>query len=137
MTTVGQAVCSTTNNLIGGKVYRTANGVDWSQVSLDGFGVISNTTAMLGDVYYMFTDGQFFYVGTGNQTTGTELWRTPNGLTWTQYGLDGFGNSNNSMLVSGAKFKDSVYLGTWDRVNANGGEIWQMLHQVYLPFTKK
>jgi hypothetical protein len=96
--------------LIGGKVYRTANGVDWLQISLDGFGVISNTSAMLGDVYYMFTDGQFFYVGTGNQITGTELWRTPNGLTWTQYGLDGFGNSNNSMLVSGAKFKDSVYL---------------------------
>jgi len=77
------------------------------------------------------------YACTWNATTGTEIWRTADGAEWSQVNVDGFGDSNNVDVWSGAVFNGRLFLGTRNDAgwasSANGGEVWMMLHQVYLP----
>ncbi len=63
-----------------------------------------------------------------------EVWRTQDGTTWGQVGFAGFGNSNNRAPYwnnSVTVFNNSLYIGTNN--GANGGQVWQMLNQLYLP----
>jgi len=63
-----------------------------------------------------------------------EVWRTTDGANWEQVGPDGIGDSINYSPYwdnSAAVFNDSLYIGTWNP--ANGGEVWLLLRQVYLP----
>jgi len=106
------------------------NGTDWQQVSIaKGFGDTENRSirslVVFGDMLYAFTY---------NSITGMEVWRTTDGTNWGQVGPDGLGDSNNMSPYwdnSTVVFSDSLYVGTQN--NANGGEVWMLLHQVYLP----
>lgn len=78
-------------------------------------------------------DGELYAV-TANDVTGIEVWRSGDSTTWAQVSPDGFGDSNNytPLWNSGvAVFRNRLYIGTWN--SANDGEVWMMLHQVYLP----
>jgi hypothetical protein len=89
-----------------------------------------------GETVFVYKEN--LYLGFVNNTTGLDLWRTADGTKWTRFMPDGFGDSNNYATLwsnAQASFKNSLYIGTWN--STNGGEIWQMLHQVFLPFTKK
>ncbi len=72
------------------------------------------------------------YAGSNNWNTGAQIWKTQDGTHWSQVNVDGYGDSNNNYVWGGAVFKGSLYLSASENY-ANGGEIWQMLKQVYLP----
>jgi len=112
------------------RVYRSSNGADWSQVSNDGFGD-PNNVSVAGSLTVF--NGALYAAAT-NYITGLEVWRSTDGTSWSQISADGFGDSNNTHTMwnsAAVVFNDSLYLGALN--SANGGEVWQMLHQVYLP----
>jgi hypothetical protein len=111
------------------RVYSSTNGTNWSQVGSDGFGDSNNTEAISLAAF----NGSLYAAAT-NSATGVEVWRSTDGTSWNQVNIDGFGDSNNTNTTwhsSTAVFNNSLYLGTAN--SANGGEVWQMLNQVYLP----
>ena len=106
------------------------DGTDWEQVPIaKGFGDTENRA-----IRSLIVFDNVLYALTYNRTTGMEVWRTTDGTNWEQVGPDGLGDSNNYEVgwdSAVAVFNDSLYIGTknW----ANGGEVWQLLHQVFLP----
>lgn len=120
----------TSGTSTGAKLYRctTCDGSDWTQVVSDGFGDTNNYRMSL----IVFNNA--LYAITTNSITGMEVWRSTNGTTWTQVNPDGFGNSNNTRPYFNnnlAVFNNMLYIGTFN--DANGGQVWQMLNQLYLP----
>ena len=122
------------NITTGAQLWRSNNGTNWEQVTGDGFGDINNWKV---ESVYVFDDA--LYAGINNDVTGSEVWRTSDGIHWGQINPDGFGDSNNASTFVWSNgttaFQDNLYYGT--RNGANGGEVWQLLPTVYLPFVRK
>lgn len=123
----------------GGQIWRcsAASGcdenADWVQVVSDGFGDENNTS-----VVALIVSNRTLYAMTYNGTTGMEVWRSNDGQRWDQVGYPGFGDSNNSWTYwdNGVTvFDGSLYIGTWNF--GNGGELWQLLHRVFLPLIQR
>jgi streptogramin lyase len=110
------------------------DGSDWYQIPIaKGFGDTENRAIRSLAVF----DGAL-YALTYNFTTGMQVWRSIDGAYWEQVGPDGLGDSNNyspHLDNSVAVFDDHLFVGT--RNSANGGEVWMMLYQVYLPTVLK
>jgi hypothetical protein len=122
-----------TNQVSNGQIWRSSNGTTWNSVITDGFGD-PNKPDTLG--LYVFENR--LYATTNNNVTGTEVWATSDGDHWSQVNIDGWGDSNNGFSLrgnAGANFKNNLFISVMN--GANGGEVWQMLHQVFLPFMKK
>jgi sugar lactone lactonase YvrE len=122
-----------TNQLAYGQIWRSSNGTTWNAVMTDGFGD-PNKSDILG--LYVFENRLF--ATANNNVTGTEVWATSDGDHWSQVNIDGWGDSNNGFSSrgnAGANFKNNLFISVMN--GGNGGEIWQMLRQVYLPFTKR
>ena len=110
----------------GGRLYATGcnaatdteiweyDGINWSQVNMDGFGDVNNTIA---PAMAVFNDN--LYVGTKNLTTGCEVWEY-DGSNWSQVNTDGFG-SGSGVAFSMAVFRNKLYVGTF---NPSGAEVW-------------
>lgn len=118
------------NTVTGGEVWRSTNGTDWTNEFTGGLGNPAN-----GRPYGLVAFDNRLYLVFANTSTGAEVWRTSNGSTWEQIASGGWGDSNNQFadyLDKGAEtFNNSLYIGTENRVT--GAEVWQLLHQVYLP----
>ncbi len=88
--------------------------LDWEPVvgpgavTAAGFGD-ANNTALLSAVVF---NGQL-YLGTFNQVTGAEVWRSADGTSWTQVNTDGFGHPENQGVYSMGTFLTYVFAGTW------------------------
>lgn len=126
----GYLYVGTHNDATGGQLWRSSDGTAWSHVPVDGFGDLNNTK-----IESPFVNNGYLYAGTQNGVTGVEIWRSADGLTWSQINPDGFGDSNNidtTWSSSTASFNGSLFIGTWNW-GGSSGEVWQMLHQVYLP----
>jgi hypothetical protein len=67
--------------------------------------------------------GDCLYAATDNETTGGEVWRTDNGTTWNQVNADGFGNANNTRVVSLETFGGQLYASTQN--STDGGAVWR------------
>lgn len=118
-------------DVAGDEVWRcqVCNGGDWTKVVNNGFGNTDTNAAAALEVL-----NGYLYLVAGNESTGVEVWRTADGADWQQLGFGGFGDSNNGQTYwdnSIAVFNGSLFIGTWN--DANGGEVWMTLHQVYLP----
>lgn len=76
---------STLNTTSGGSVYRSSDGLAWSEIgqSQGGFGDANNWGS-----YAMAAHEGALYLGTFNWTTGTEVWRTTDGTNWVQVNAD-------------------------------------------------
>lgn len=75
------------------RLYRSATGDpgSWDEVGLDVKTDPHNTRTIVdGGVSYNGAQ----YVAVMNKTTGVEVWRTTDGITWTQVNTDGFGDVN-------------------------------------------
>jgi len=128
------------NDATGSQIWRcdVCDGSDWDQVVGDGFGDVQNLR-----VEALIPFGNQLYAVTFNQMTGMEVWRSPDGVTWAQVNPDGFGDGNNWAPYwdnSATVFDDTLYIGT--RNWANGGEVWQLLHEaeiqhIYLPLIRR
>jgi len=118
--------CSNLNKA--GQIWRCArcDGTDWARVVNDGFGDINNRAASM-----LAFHGRL-YAFTWNDLTGAEVWQTANGTDWGQVNVDGFGDPNNGLVYGAAAFHEHLYVGTADR-GTDGGAVWMMLDQVYLP----
>jgi len=115
----------------GGKIFRcaTCDGSDWSSVVTDGFGDTNNQ-----NINGMIAFDNALYAVTTNSRTGMEVWRTTNGTTWVQVNPDGFGNSNNTATYynnNTVVFNNALYIGASN--SANGGQVWQLQPQLFLP----
>jgi formylglycine-generating enzyme required for sulfatase activity/sugar lactone lactonase YvrE len=126
----GYLYIGTYNDVTGAQLWRSSNGTTWVPVMSNGFGDVNNFKV---ESLYVFEDA--LYAATDNAVSGLEVWRSADGVNWAQINPDGFGDSNNDgTLWSNATtvFQNSLYIGT-NNYNGNGGEVWQMLRQVYLP----
>jgi len=101
------------DNLYGARVWRTRPGVrvaagqgDWQQVVHDAFGDVANndhidSLEVLGGALYASTAQR------DANRDGTEVWRSDDGITWTQVNTDGFGMAANENLKDLARFSVS------------------------------
>jgi predicted amidohydrolase YtcJ len=114
----------------GGEVWRSANGINWTPVITGGLGVVENKRP-----YGLIVFKQQLYLVFGNLTDGAQVWRTSDGVNWMRISEDGWGDINNSYAdyfdKAGEIFNDSLYIGTINETE--GGEVWRLLHQIYLP----
>lgn len=79
------------------------------------------------------------YFGTRNPTTGGELWYVNNitdGNSFTQIGLDGFGNVDNFAIYA-LTFKDYLYIGLSTVNGLKGAEIWRRVYTADFVITTK
>jgi flagellin len=120
----GYFYVTTGNEISGGELWRCSDASgcdqpsDWAQVGGNGLGDPDNR-----DVEPNVELGGYLYIGTSNDTTGCEVWRSSNGTNWSQVNTDGFGDAANTsgldMIVSGGY----LYLGVWN--SDTGGELWR------------
>jgi len=123
----------------GGQIWRctAASGCDqvgdWSLLMSGGFGNTQNRY-----INSLIPFGSQIYAVTANYSTGMEVWSSSSGTNWGQVGFAGFSDSNNQSTYwdnSIAVFNNHLYIGTNN--SANGGEIWQLLDQLYLPLLRR
>jgi hypothetical protein len=79
----------------------------WNKVNTGGFGSVNNYGAVSMCVF-----GSYLYIGTGNTTTGCQVWRSSNGVTWNQVNTNGFGAVANSQVDTMCVFGSYLYVGT-------------------------
>lgn len=113
------------NRANGAEIWRTADGANWVPVvgrtpgiTASGFGDANNTEPTTLAVFK-----EYLYDGTLNSVTGTETWRSKDGLAWEQIGSDGFGDPANIETYSAMALGDYLYHGT--RNEMTGTEIWR------------
>jgi hypothetical protein len=129
----GTLFVGTYNTTSGAQLWKTTNGTVWAPVMQNGFGDVRNEKIEMLRVYQ-----NELYVFVNNSLRGGQVWQSNDGDLWKQVSVDGFGDSNNVSTLGNAGsaiFKNNFYVGISN--TANGGEIWQMLHQVYLPLVLK
>ncbi|MBN2257080.1 MAG: SMP-30/gluconolactonase/LRE family protein [Anaerolineaceae bacterium] len=106
---------------LGGQVWRSDNGTDWTASSAPGVGPThTDTNPIVIDL--IGYQGQL-YASTGWGTGTGQIWRSPDGISWTQVIGDGFGNVNNNSITRFVEFKDHLYAAAGNGVD--GVEIWR------------
>lgn len=99
-----------------GTVWRSPDGLAWTEVVSDGFGDPGN-----GICRFAVFGGEL-YATTWNET-GTEVWRTTDGTTWAQFGEDGLGDGNNDGAIASETFGGDLYFGVVN--GATGAQLWR------------
>lgn len=90
----------------------------WLRVNPSGFGTAVNSAVnSLADF-----NGQLYAAAT-NYSSGAQVWRSPDGLTWTAAMTDGFGSLHNGVIDHLIVFNGQLYAGTENATN--GGEVWR------------
>jgi hypothetical protein len=130
----GSFYIGTRNTATGGQLWRSSNGLDFSPVFTDGLGKKANR-ATYG--LFVFEDALYLVF---NNFNGAEVWQTADGMTWRPVMQGGWGKGGANAWAdyfdkAAAAFRGSLYIGTEN--DTDGGEIWQMLRQVYLPLVQK
>jgi hypothetical protein len=116
-----------TNNSNGAQVWRSQDGLTWERVANFDSSDINDANNIR--VTSMQVNGNFLYIGTKNYNatlaliTGLEVWRTPDGVTWNQYGSDGFGSANYTDVTSMTSFNGLIYFGVEN--TTSGGTIFR------------
>lgn len=117
----GRLYASSSNYQIGAKVWRLETNGSWTAVSEPGFGsAYANINRSIPD---MTVFNGYLYAGTGWAGLNGQVWRTPNGTTWSQVAVDGFGNAHNFLVSPFGIFDGFIYAGTND--TTDGLEIWR------------
>ena len=65
----------------------------------------------------------YLYLGTRNDTTGGQIWRTANGMDWELVVGDGFGDVNNIKVESLLVYGGMLYAATFNPLT--GVEVWR------------
>jgi hypothetical protein len=102
----------------GVKIFRSQDGITWTQANASGFGDVNCYDANL----YVFNDA--IYAGTfGNLASTARLYKSTNGTIWTQVGTNGFGDNGNIGIVGMTEFNNHLYFGTNNAVT--GSEVFR------------
>ena len=103
----------------------TGNSGDWTRAATNGFGNANNSY-----VGALETFNGYLYAGTANwnrttmTTTGSEVWRTNNGITWTQVSTSGFGTTDNNFIAALKSFNGYLYASPGS-LSGNGAQVWR------------
>jgi len=112
----------------GGEVWRSGDGLNWTRVVSQGFGDPTN-----GEVFRfaVFSDTLYATTWSYTDTHGLEIWRSDTGDAgdWEQVVADGFGDADNETATGFEVFNGYLYAGTynWNRATqtSTGGEVWR------------
>jgi hypothetical protein len=115
----------------GAEIWRSQTGDsgDWERVASNGFnGDVHNIAVLSFEAF-----GGHLYAGTGNRTSagsaGGEVWRTDDGIAWTQVNPDGFGTAQNYAISALAAFNNHLYASTLyhppDPDEGSGYQVWR------------
>lgn len=97
---------------------RIIEGTTHEFVSQSGFGDSNNDYIFALEVF-----DDYLYAGTSKpSSTGGELWRSNDGLSWNQVSSDGFGDNANIYLTDMEVAGEYLYIGT---KNSSGAEVWR------------
>ncbi len=129
----GYMYVGTRNYGTGGQLWRSSNGTTWNPVVTDGFGDTHNFK-----VESLLVFDNALFAATSNNGPGMEVWRSTDGTSWARLNPSGFGSSTNTGTLwsnATAVFNNSYYIGTnnWDE----GGQIWQLQRDLYLPLVQR
>ena len=107
------------------RIWRSQDGLTWERVvdfgagtSFGGINDPNNT-----HISSLQVNGSFIYAGTENSTTGGEVWRSPDGIAWEQFGSDGFGSASYTNVSAMAVFSGLIYFCMEDPTS--GGTIFR------------
>ena len=96
----GKLYVSVRNDIDGTGLWRTSDGLNWEQVNIDGMAadMYQRDRDMIRQliVYngYLYATIRNDYLGVGNWWI--EIWRSQNGIDWTQVGGNGLGDTYNN-----------------------------------------
>jgi len=109
---------------VGAQVWRYDGETTWTQVNIDGFGMVPSVNNRSVESMAVYNDT--LYAGTWNDDDGCQVWRYEGDTTWTQVNVDAFGNmpsSGYSVALSMEVFNGELYVGT--RNDITGTEVWR------------
>jgi hypothetical protein len=114
------------------QIWRTANGLDWTQVVSGGLGDPPHNTGA-GTQLIEF-QGQLFLFS-GSLAYDREVWRSTDGLKWEPVKFDEWAMSRNALNVHPATvFNGRLLAGTGIYSPTQGFKLWSYLtHPYYLP----
>jgi len=108
---------------------QTCDGTDWNRVVDNGFG---NPQSRGYSALEATQAGLIFIVS--NWDTGLEVWKTTDGAMWEQVGFNGLGDPwNTAIYWDNATISNDGTLLLGITNHANGGEIWLLLNDIFLP----
>jgi len=107
----------------GAQVWRSANGMNWTLVSGNGFGDANNYQTGSSVVYR-----SQLYMTTRNDVTGAQLWHSNDGVNWVQVMGNGFGDINNVKIESLTTYAGALYAVANNPVT--GVELWRSVDGV-------
>jgi hypothetical protein len=117
----GKLYVSVRNDIDGTGVWRTSDGLNWEQVNIDGMSadMYQSDRDMIRQliVYhgYLYAIVRNDYLGAGSWWI--EIWRSPNGIDWTQVGENGLGDTYNNNDGRGIEvYNDCLYIGTGESI---------------------
>ncbi|MBI5032933.1 MAG: hypothetical protein HZB51_20625 [Chloroflexi bacterium] len=122
------------NTTTGGQVWRAANGTTFSSITTNGFNNPDNKRP-----HGILVFEERVFVVFSNWVTGAQVWKSDPTGPWRRIVEGGWGDPNNKNAdyfdKAAVHFNGSLYIGTGNDVV--GGQIWQMLHPLYLPLVIK
>jgi hypothetical protein len=104
---------------VGAQIWRTPDGLNWTNVVTDNFGLGAGNNAWMS---FEIFNGQL-YAGTGGDNGGV-LYRTSNGTSWTVVTNNGFGDANNTAIPCLASFNGYLYA-CMRTVTGIGAQVWR------------
>jgi len=114
-----------TANTYGAQVWRCKDGLTWERVLDFGggaqFGGLNDPAN--ARVSALKVNLNYLYAGTTNPSTGGEAWRSADGVTWDQFGSDGFGSASYTEVAALESFQGFIYFCMEDQ--AAGGAIFR------------
>ena len=99
---------------------------DWQQMNINGFGVPQTKQVSALEVFngYLYS-GTFNPIDSPTGLDGAQIYRSPNGVTWTAVTQPGFGDSHDiaaPAILDFTIFKGYLYAGTG---RGNASQIWR------------
>lgn len=101
-----------------GHIFRSNNGKDWVEVVSDGFGNYYD-----GGIARFAVLKNYLYASTWG-STGTEIWRTSDGIHWSQFVDAGLNNPNAAGAIGSEVFKGNLYWGVGNWVDCDA-QLWR------------
>ena len=114
----GYLYASVENETDGAELWRSSDGLNWSQVLSHGGNHPDNTKF---SSLITFQGAQF--MGTHNSTTGAQFLRSADGIHWAPLMSNGFGDVNNVKIESLYVFQESIFAVTMN--DSTGLEVWR------------
>ncbi len=103
----------------GAEIWRSRTGIagDWNRAVENG---LSNPRNSAVRTFEVFSDTLF--AGISNYDEGGEIWRSTDGLTWTQVLTGGFGSAERISVAALASFENHLYAST---TGGTGAQVWR------------